>query len=61
MTDKALILDAIQKLPDDSTVNDIREQLEFIAAVQVGLRQVQRGEVVSLDEVEKKIETWASG
>lgn len=55
MTDKSLILDAIQKLPDDSTVNDIREQLEFIAAVQVGLRQVQRGEVVSLDDVEHRL------
>lgn len=61
MTDKALVIDALQQLPDDSTLNDIREQVEFMAAVREGLEQIQRGEVVSLDEVESKIETWASG
>ena len=61
MTDKALVIDALQKLPDDSTLGAIREQVEFMAAVREGLEQIQRGEVVSLDEVESKVETWASG
>ncbi len=61
MTDKALVIDALHKLPDNSTLGDIREQVEFMAAVREGLEQIQRGQVVSLDEIESKIETWASG
>jgi predicted transcriptional regulator len=61
MTDKALVIEAVQKLPDDSTLRDIRREIEFMAAVREGLEQIQRGEVVTLDEVEKKLrEKWPS-
>ena len=61
MTDKALVIEAVQKLPDSSTLQDIRREIEFMAAVQEGLEQIRRGEVVPLDTVEKKLrEKWAS-
>jgi len=60
MTAKAFVLDAIQKLPDESTFTDIRERIEFIAGVREGLDAIERGEVVPLDEVEQKIDEWAS-
>ncbi len=60
MTAKAFVLDAIQKLPDESTFADIRERIEFIAGVREGLDAIARGDVVPLDEVEKEIDVWAS-
>ena len=61
MTNKALVIEAVQKLPDSSTLQDIRREIEFMAAVQEGLEQIRRGEVVPLDTVEKKLrEKWAS-
>jgi predicted transcriptional regulator len=60
MTAKAFVIEAIEKLPDESTFADIRERIEFIAGVREGLDQIERGEVISLDEVEKKIDEWAS-
>lgn len=61
MTDKALVIEAVQKLPDSSTLQDIRREIEFMAAVQEGLDQIRRGEAVPLDTVEKKLrEKWAS-
>ena len=61
MTDKALVIEAVQKLPDSSSLQDIRREIEFMAAVQEGLEQIRRGEVVPLDTVEKKLrEKWAS-
>lgn len=59
MTAKAFVLDAIQKLPDESTFADIRERIEFIAGIREGLDAIERGEVVPLDEVETKIDEWA--
>jgi len=56
MTDKALVLDAIQRLPETSTLAEV----EFMAGVRLGLEQARRGETVSLDEVAGKIEQWAA-
>ncbi len=60
MTDKALVIDAIQRLPDASTLAEIQAEVEFIAGIRLGLDQARRGEVVSLDEVAEKIERWAA-
>lgn len=57
---REIALDVIRKLPADSTFDDIRERIEFIAGVRKGLDEIERGEVVPLDEVEKKIDKWAS-
>jgi predicted transcriptional regulator len=57
---KMMVLEAIQKLPDESTFAEIRERVEFIAGVRKGLDEIERGEVVALDEVEKKIDKWAT-
>ena len=57
---KTIALEAIQKLPDSSTFDQIRERIEFIVGVREGLGQIERGEVLSLDEAEKKIEKWAT-
>lgn len=57
---KTMVLEAIQKLPESSTFDQIRDSIEFIAGVREGLGQIERGEVLSLDETEKKIEKWAT-
>ena len=57
---KTLVLEAIQNLPDSSTFDQIRDRIEFIAGVREGLGQIERGEVLSLDEAEKKIDKWAT-
>src|SRR5207249_807610 len=60
MPAKAIVLEAIRKLPEGSTFNEIRERIEFIAGVREGLEQIERGEVVPLAEAEKKIDKWAT-
>jgi len=60
MTDKALVIDAIRRLPDSSTLADIRAEVDFIAGVRLGLEQARRGETVSLSETAKKIDRWAT-
>ena len=60
MSDKTMVLEAIQKLPEEATLRQIRERIEFLAAVQEGLAEIKAGNTVSLDEVERKIERWAT-
>ena len=44
MTQKELVLDAISELPDEASLDDIAERVEFLAAIQKGLDQLDRGE-----------------
>jgi hypothetical protein len=55
MTDKQRALEAVQRLPDDATVEDAIERLCFIAKVQKGLRELEAGQGVPNSEAKRQI------
>ena len=59
MSDKELVLDSIQRLPKSATLRQIRERVEFLAAIKEGEDSVDRGKVVPHEEVEKQFAAWA--
>ena len=61
MTDKALVLYALQELPEDASIEVIYHKLDFILAVREGLKDAAEGRFIPLDEVEKKLEQWPIG
>ena len=58
MTEKEIVLEMIRALPDDWLLEEIAERVEFMAAVQKGLDQLDRGEGISHDEVKKQLASW---
>ena len=54
-TVKQRILQAIEQLPDESTVEDAIERLCFLAKVEEGLRQSEAGETVPQDEAKRRL------
>ena len=46
MTQKEMVLDAIRELPDNASVREIADRLEFLAAIQGGWDQLDRGESI---------------
>jgi predicted transcriptional regulator len=58
MTQKELVLDAIGELPDEASLDDIAERVEFLAAVQKGLNQLDRGEGIPHEEVKRQLAAW---
>ena len=58
MTPKQMVLDAIRELPDNVSVRDIADRLEFLAAIQSGLDQLDRGEAIPHEEVKKQLASW---
>jgi predicted transcriptional regulator len=58
MTQKEMVLDAIRELPDDAPVGEIADRLEFLAAIQVGLDQLDRGEGIPHEEVRRQLASW---
>ncbi len=54
MTERSMkqkVLDAIQALPPDATVEDAMERLYFLAKIERGLSDADKGQVVPHEEV----------
>ena len=51
-------LNSISKMPDTAEIDDIMYRLYVIDKVRKGREAVKRGEVVSIEELKKEIESW---
>lgn len=51
MSDRPLVLDAVQKMPEAASHADILDELEMLASIREGLAQSERGEGVSHEQV----------
>ena len=58
MTQKEMVLNAIRDLPDNASVREIADRLEFMAAIQSGLDQLDRGEGIPHAVVKKQLASW---
>ena len=58
MTQKEIVLETIRALPDDCSLEEIAERIEFMAAVQKGLDQLDKGEGIPHDEVKRQLASW---
>jgi len=52
---KQKVIEAIENLPPDATVEDAMERLYFLAKVQRGLDQADAGDTISHDEAKKRL------
>ena len=59
MTDKEFVMDLLRRLPDDITIYDIVQKLEFMAAVRQGLADLDEGRSVSIEQVERDLASWS--
>ena len=57
-TAKHEVMELIKRLPDNSTFEEIQYHLYVRQKVQQGLNDVERGNITTQDEVEKRMEKW---
>jgi predicted transcriptional regulator len=55
---KQQVLQLIEALPEDVTVDDIIEELYFKLQVDPGLEELKDGKGLSQEEVEKRLSKW---
>jgi len=56
--DKEFVLDLVRRLPDEVSIYEIAQQLEFIAAVRQGLAELDDGRSVSIEQIERDLASW---
>ena len=60
MTDKQAVMDALQRLPEQASLDEIAEELRLMAAIRRGRADVTAGRTKSQAEAEQLLESWAS-
>lgn len=60
MTNKEIVRDLLQRIPDDASLEDIARAIEFVAAVQQGLSELDNGDCIPIEEVEKGLSSWVA-
>ena len=58
MTEKEIVLETIRGLPDNCSLEEIAERIEFMAALQKGLDQLDTGKGIPHEEIKKQLASW---
>ena len=58
METKQQMLKAIQELPEDASVEDALDRLYLLYKVEKGLRQADRGELISQEDIRQRMAKW---
>ena len=60
MTDKQAVIDALQRLPENASLDEIAEELRIMAAIRKGRADVVAGHTKTHQQAEQLLESWAS-
>ena len=60
MTDKQAVVDALQMLPENASLEEITEELHIMAAVKRGRADITAGRTKTHEEVQALMESWAT-
>ncbi len=60
MTDKEAVMDALQRLPENASLDEIVQELRLMAAIRRGRDDVAAGRTKNREEAEQLVESWAS-
>ena len=58
MLTKKKLLEQIDKLPEEFSIDELVEKLILIEKIETGTKQSENGEVISESEMENEIEKW---
>ena len=60
MTDKQAVIDALGRLPENASLDEITEELRIMAAIRRGRADVAAGRTKTQQQTEELVESWAS-
>ena len=60
MTDKEAVIDALSRLPENVSLEEITEELRIMVAVRRGRADIAAGRTKTQEEVEQLAESWAT-
>ena len=60
MSNREIIINLVEKLPEDMPLQDIAREIELIAGVRRAREEAARGEGVSPEQAKQLVDSWVS-
>ena len=60
MSNKELVIETVRSMPEGATIDQISEEIAILAAIRRGQEAIQARDVVTHEEVEKRLSKWTS-
>ena len=57
-TEKEVIVNAVQRLPEDESLEEAMERVYLLSKVERGLQQADEGKTISHEEAIKRLDKW---
>ena len=58
MSTKQIVQDLLQKLPENVSLHEVAQEIEFVAGVREGLAEIGRGERIPIEDIERELPSW---
>ena len=58
VSNREIATDIIGRMPEEASLYEIARRIEFVAAVREGLADLERGEGMPLEQVERELPEW---
>jgi hypothetical protein len=59
MSNKQIVQDLLQRLPESASLHDIAQEIEFVDAVRKGLAVLDRAERIPIEDVDFELPAWS--
>ena len=58
MSNKEIVRGLLERLPEEASLSDIAQEIEFVAGIREGLAELDRGEQVTAESLRERIREW---
>lgn len=58
MLTKAQVVDTLKQMPDNFSIDQLFDKLDFVNKVEIGLAQSKKGQVKSKEQAKEKLSKW---
>jgi len=55
---KQIVQDLLERLPENVSLHEVAQEIEFVAGVRQGLAEIERGERISVEDIERELPSW---
>ncbi len=60
MSSKEVVQELLKRIPDEASLIDIAQEIEFVAGVREGLSELDKGQCLTPDQLRNRLRSWTS-
>ena len=60
MSSKEIVQELLKKIPDEASLADIAQEIEFVAGIREGLSELDQGQGLTAEQLRTNLRSWTS-